>query len=114
MGPSVAANQNGAVHLRRARDHVLDVVGMTGAVHVRIVPVGRLILDVRHRDRDAPRLLFRRVVDRVETAELHFRIVLGQHLGECRRQGGVAVIDVADRPDIYVRLTTVEFFFCHV
>ena len=31
-------DQDGAVHLRRARDHVLHVVGVAGAVHVRVVP----------------------------------------------------------------------------
>ena len=34
-------NQNRAVHLRRAGDHVLDVVGVTGAVNVRVVTVRR-------------------------------------------------------------------------
>jgi len=30
-------DQDRAVHLRRARDHVLDVVGVTGAIDVRVV-----------------------------------------------------------------------------
>ena len=30
-------NQDRAVHLRRAGDHVLDVVSVAGAVHVRVV-----------------------------------------------------------------------------
>ena len=59
-------HQNRAVHLRRAGDHVLDVVGVAGAVDVRVVAVRRLVLDVRHRDRDTTSLFFRRVVDRVE------------------------------------------------
>ncbi len=62
-------HQNRAVHLRRAGDHVLDVVGVTGAVHVRIVTVRRLVLHVRRRNRDAALPLFRRVVDRVERTE---------------------------------------------
>src|SRR5262249_27812224 len=41
-------------------------------------------------------------------------IVLRQHLGDRRRQGGLAVIDVSDRPDVDVRLAAVEFFLCHV
>ena len=69
-------HQDRAVHLRRARDHVLDVVGVTGAVHVRIVPVRRLVLHVRRRDRDAALPLFRRVVDRVKRTERVLRIVL--------------------------------------
>ncbi len=39
-------DQDRAVHLRGARDHVLDVVGVTGTVDVRVVTVGGLVLDV--------------------------------------------------------------------
>jgi hypothetical protein len=39
--------------------------------------------------------------------------VLRQHLGDRRRQGGLAVIDVPDRPDIHVRLVALEFFLRH-
>ena len=106
-------DQNRAIHLRRARDHVLDVIGVTGAIDVRVVPVLRLVLDVRGRDRDAARFFFRRVVDRIERAERHLRIVLRQHLRDCRRQRRLAVIDMPDRPDIDVRLAAVKFFFRH-
>ena len=47
-----AHHQDRAVHLRRARDHVLHVVGVARAVHVRVVPLLRLVLHVRRRDRD--------------------------------------------------------------
>ena len=56
-------HKNRAVHLRRARDHVLDVVGVTGAVDVRVVPGVRLVLDVRRVDRDAALFLFGSRVD---------------------------------------------------
>jgi hypothetical protein len=59
------AHQNRAVHLRRTRDHVLHVVGVARAVHVRVVAVGRLVFHVRGVDRDAARLLFRSRVDLV-------------------------------------------------
>jgi hypothetical protein len=50
IGPSAARDhQDRAVHLRGARDHVLHVVGVAGAVDVRVVTVGRLVLDVRRR-----------------------------------------------------------------
>ena len=80
---------------------------------MRIVPLGRLILHVRHRDRDAAGFFFRRVIDRIEAPELILRIMLGQHFRDRRRQGGLAVIDVPDRPDIHVRLAAIEFFLCH-
>ena len=67
-------HQDRSVHLRRARDHVLDVVRMPRAVDVRVVAVRRLVLHVRHRDRDPPLPLFRRVVNRVERPELHLRV----------------------------------------
>ena len=61
-----AHHQNGAIHLRRARDHVLDVVGVAGAVHVRVVTVRGLILHVGNGDRDTPGFLLWRLVDLVE------------------------------------------------
>ena len=63
-------HQNRAVHLRRARDHVLHVVRVPRTVHVRVVPRSRLVLHVRRRNRDAARLLFRRLVDLVIRLEL--------------------------------------------
>ena len=39
--------------LTRARDHVLDEVVVAGAVGVRVVPLLRAVLDVRHVDGDA-------------------------------------------------------------
>ena len=59
-------DEDRAVHLGGARDHVLHVVGVTRAVDVRVVAVVGLVLDVRGRDRDAALLLLRSVVDLVE------------------------------------------------
>ena len=59
-------HQDRAVHLRGARDHVLHVVRVTGAVDVGVVTLLRLVLDVRRRDRDPARLLLRRIIDRIE------------------------------------------------
>ncbi len=55
--------QDGAVHLGGAGDHVLHEVGVTGAVDVRVVPCGRLVLDVRQVDGDATDALLGRAVD---------------------------------------------------
>jgi hypothetical protein len=38
------------VHLGRTGDHVLDEVGVARAVDVGVVPLLRLVLDMRHRD----------------------------------------------------------------
>ncbi len=58
-------HQDRPVHLRRSRDHVLDVVPVPRHVHVRIVPLVRLVLHMRNVDRDPARFLFRRIVDLV-------------------------------------------------
>ena len=63
-------HEDGPVHLGGAGDHVLDVVGVTGAVDVGVVAVGRLVLDVGDGDGDAALALLGSVVDRVEGAEL--------------------------------------------
>ncbi len=97
-------HQDRAVHLRRTRDHVLDVVRVTRAVDVRVVTVRRLVLHVRGRDRDTALTLLRSVVDRVERTELVVRVVLRQHLRDRRRQRRLAMIDMPDRPNVYVRL----------
>ena len=60
-----AHHQDRAVHLRCAGDHVLHVVGVPGAIDMRVVALLGLVLDVRGRDGDAARLLFRRLVDLV-------------------------------------------------
>src|SRR3954462_2783674 len=63
-------DEDRAVHLGGARDHVLDEVGVTGAVDVGVVPGVGLVLDVGDRDRDAAGPLLGSVVDRVEGAVL--------------------------------------------
>ena len=104
-------HQNRAIHLRRAGDHVLDVVGVSRAIHVRVVAVLRFILHVRHRNGDAPLALFRRVINRIKRAELHLGIMLRQHLGDGRRQSRLAVIDVTNGPNVHVRLIRSNFSF---
>ncbi len=106
-------HQDRPVHLRRTRDHVLDVVRMTRTVHVRIVPVRRRILHVRRRDRDPSRLLLRRVVDRVKRPHRDLRILLVQHHRDRRRQRRLPVIYVPYRPYVYVRLATIKFLLGH-
>ena len=105
-------DEDRAVHLRGAGDHVLHIVGVAGAVDVRVVALLRLVLDVRGRDRDAARLLFRRLVDLVVGGERR-PARLRQHLGDRSRQRRLAVVDVADRADVAMRLVTRKFFLGH-
>src|SRR5918998_1219827 len=63
-------HEDRTVHLGRAGDHVLDVVGVTRAVDVGVVTRLGLVLDVRDGDRDAALALLGRLVDLVERRRL--------------------------------------------
>ncbi len=63
-------DEDRAVHLGGAGDHVLDVVGVARAVDVGVVARVGLVLDVGDRDGDPALALLGRVVDRVEGAVL--------------------------------------------
>ena len=106
-------DEDGPVHLGGAGDHVLDVVGVTGAVDVGVVAGVGLVLDVGDGDGDAALALLGSVVDGVEGAVLRLaleRQVLGDRRGEAR----LAVVDVADRADVDVRLGALELLLGHV
>ena len=105
-------DEDRAVHLRRAGDHVLHVVGVPRAVDVRVVAVRGLVLDVRGRDRDAALALLGSVVDLLEALGLAAHL-LGEHVGDGSGQRRLAVIDVADRADIDVRLVALELLLAH-
>jgi len=73
-------HQDRTIYLRRACDHVLDVVTVSRHVHMRIVPLGCLVFYMGDVDRDAARFLFRRVINRIKSSKLpksaqclHFR-----------------------------------------
>ena len=106
-------DEDRAVHLGGAGDHVLDVVGVARAVDVGVVARVGLVLDVGDRDRDPPLPLLGRVVDRVEGAVLRLALQ-GQVLGDRRGQARLAVVDVADRADVDVRLGALELLLGHV
>ena len=105
-------DQDRAVHLCGAGDHVLHIVRVAGAVDVRVVALLRLILDVGGRDRDAARLLLRRLVDLVVGGECR-PARLRQNLGDRSRQRRLAVVDVTDRANVAMRFVTRKFFLGH-
>src|SRR3546814_6899952 len=51
------------LHLSRAGDHVLHIVGVTRAVDVRIVTSSCFVFDMRGRNRNTALALFRRLVN---------------------------------------------------
>src|SRR5581483_5471458 len=107
-----AHHQDRPVHLRRARDHVLDVVRMPRTVHVRIVPLVRLVLHVRYRYRDPSRSLLRRVVYRVKAPKLRFT-PQRQRLRDRRRQRRLPMVHVPNRPYVDVRLRPLKLLLRH-
>src|SRR6266446_3703865 len=56
-------DQDGAVHLCRASDHVLDVVRVARAIDMGVVAFVAGILNVRRVDRDAALFFLRRIID---------------------------------------------------
>jgi hypothetical protein len=81
---------------------------VTGAVDVRVVPVRRLVLDVRRVDGDAALPLLGRVVDRREVADRGVRPLLGKDLRDRRGQRRLPVVDMPDGADVEVRLRALE------
>ena len=106
-------DQDGAVHLGGPGDHVLDVVRVPRAVDVGVVAGVGLVLDVGDGDGDPALALLGGVVDRVEGAVLRLALQ-GEVLGDRRGQRRLAVVDVADRADVDVRLGALELLLGHV
>ena len=104
--------QDRAVHLRSAGDHVLYIVGMAGAVHVSIVTLFGLVLYVGGVDGNAAGALFGRLIDFVITHLLRMSLA-GQHHRDGGRQGRLAVVNVADRADVYMRLIALKLLLSH-
>ena len=106
-------DQNRAVHLRGACDHVLDVVGVTRAIHVRIVAVGGLVLDVSGIDGDAALPFLGSLVNGVIRHEAGIA-AHRKHLGDRGGKGCLSVVDVTNRSDVDVRLATLKFLLAHL
>jgi hypothetical protein len=105
-------HQDRAVHLSRARYHVLHIVGVAGTVNVSVVPVLGLVLDVRYRYRYSALPLLGSVVDLVEL-RLFGQTRMRQNTRYRRRQSRLAVVHVAYRAHIDVWLGPLEFLLGH-
>ena len=103
-----AHHEDGAVHLGRARDHVLHIVCVAGAVDMSVVTVLGLVLHMRRCNGEdfcfvAASLGFRRLGNFV--VRNVFRQTLGGHHARNRgRQCGFTMVHVADGSDVHVRL----------
>ena len=101
-----------AVHLSGTGDHVLDVVGVTGAVHVSVVTVVGFVFDVGGGNGDTTFLFFRSLVDFVVRDELT-ALLHSSDFGDGGSQSGLAVVDVTDSTNVHMRLGTRKFFLTH-
>ena len=108
-----ADDEDRAVHLRGAGDHVLHIVGVAGAIDVRVVALVALVFDVGGIDRDAALFFFGSGVDRIVGARLGHAF-LREHAGDRGGEGGLAVVNVTDRADVHVRLVAFELVLSHL
>ena len=106
-------HQNRAIHLRRTRNHVLDVIRVTRTIDVRVMTIVGLVLHMRDRDRDPPRLLLRRLIDLIERHHRRVRIPLRQHLRDRRRQRRLPMVNMTNRPNIQMRLVPLKLRLRH-
>src|SRR5262249_14154606 len=96
-------DQNRPIHLCGPGDHVLDVVSMTRAIDVSIVPLLRFVLDMGDGDGNTALSLLGGFIDLLKCnviCQLAFRQTLG--VGLCQRR--LAVIDMPVSPDVDMRL----------
>ena len=107
-------DEDRAVHLRGTRNHVLDIVGVSWRVNVRVVARIRLVFGMVQGNCNAARLFFRSVVDLIDSFFFSRQTLHVQHVRDRGGQGRLSVVNVSDRADVNVRLGPVEFFFfCH-
>ena len=108
-------HEDRAVHLGRAGDHVLDVVGVAGSVNVSVVTLLGLVLDVGNVDRDATIALLGSVVDLIEGGVfVEVGVLVVQHLRDSCRQRRLAVVNVTNRADVDVRLGALKLGLRHL
>src|SRR5690606_12314409 len=63
-------------------------------------------------DRDAARLLFRRIVDLVVAPGFTTKF-RRQHCGDGRGQGRLPMVNVTNRANVHVRFCPLKFALCH-
>src|SRR5262245_58700668 len=108
-----AHNENRPVHLGSTGNHVLDIIGVTGAIDVGVVAFVALVFDVCGRDRNAALFFFGSGVDRIIGTRLGHAL-LREHAGDRRGERGLAVVDVTDSADVHVRLVAFELVLSHL
>lgn len=95
-----------ASHLSSASNHILDVIGVAGAINVSIVPVISLVLNMRSVDRNSSVAFLWRLVD-VLVCNVLSTSFLGKNFGDCGSQSSFPVVHVANSPNVHVGLHSV-------
>ena len=85
--------EDGTIHLCSTGDHVLDIVGVSGAVNMSIVTVCSLILNVCGVNRDTTSFFFRGFVDCVICLVL-CPTFKAEVLGDGSSQSGFTMVDI--------------------
>ena len=104
--------EDSAVHLSGTGNHVLNVVGMSRAVNVRIVALVGLIFNVCGVYCYTARLFFGCLIDFVVSHLLSLTFARHYHSDSCG-QSGLAVVNVADSANVNVGLAVVVLSLCH-
>ncbi len=105
-------NEDSAVHLSRACDHVLNIVGVTRAVNVSIVTLVGLVLNVSGIDRDTSFSFLGSLVDVSIILELSLTLE-GEVLCDSGGKSGLAVVNVTDGTNVNVGFVSFKFSLCH-
>ena len=103
-----------SVHLRCAGDHVLHVIGVSGAVNVRVVAVRRAVFDVRDGDGDGLCVVTDGAAfGDVCVADWVRESFEGLNVNDCCGGSGFPVVNVADGADVHMGLLAFECFLGH-
>ena len=105
-------NEDRAVHLCCAGDHVLNIVSVAGAVNVCIVTVIGLVFNVSGVDGYTTGFLFGSLVDFIVTHCCSLALLRESH-GDCSGEGGLAMVNVTDGADVYMGFGSFELLLCH-
>ena len=91
-------NKDSTVHLSSAGDHVLNVVGVTGAVNVSIVSLLSFIFNVSGVDCDTTSLFFGSVIDLVVCEEFDIAVVERKNLCDSSSKSRSLIKKLPSRP----------------
>ena len=107
-------HKNGTVHLSSTGNHVLDVVSVTRAIDVSVVPIWRFVLNMARRNGHSLGSVTNRTTLSNIRISLNRRETLSSlNRKDCRCCCRLAVVDVTDGSHVNVRLRSLKRTLCH-